>query len=252
MSNWPQRTSEDLPSGKRIQRWFAEDGRLFREEHSYGDSDIAITSVFLNGKKSSEFYFVKGRMASRSAYEKARPAYPDMPSADSSFKDLVNEGEKERRRNRQDDQRRLAASEESRFPRPSSTNWLRVIAPDNAHLLTFASRDWKFLIDEEVHLPTAGTWMKLFGFFASTDVGRGLEIGFEVTSNRLAMIEASQALMNELNAWFEAPPAAKAWVNTRSSVRKQIARAWLAGLPSLIKFLETLDVPTVKVFNHSR
>lgn len=195
-------------------------------------------------------------MVSRRVYERARLAYPDMPPADSSLKDfsgwLMNEAQKERRRNRNDYQRRLAASEESRFPRPSSTNWLRIIASNKAHLLTFASRDWKFLIDEKVHLPTGQTWMSLFGFDTSTDVGRGLEVGFEVTSNRLAMVETSRALIKEVNAWLEAPPAAAAWVNTRPTARKQIARAWLTGLTSLLKFLDTLDVSTVKVFNQHR
>ena len=118
-----------------------------------------------------------------------------MPPADTSLKDfsgsLLKNAAEERRRNRQDDQRRLAASEESRFPRPSTTNWLRIIAADKAHLLTFASRDWKFLIHEKGDLSTGQTWMSLFGFVASTNVGRGLEVGFEVTSNRLAMVEAS-------------------------------------------------------------
>jgi hypothetical protein len=256
MSNQPRFTSEGVPSGKHIERQFAEDGSLLREQHSYGALDIGITRVFQSGKKTSETYFVKRRMVSRRAYEKARPIYPDMPPADTSLEDLsgrlVNEAAKERRRNRQDDQRRLAASEESRFPRPSATNWLRVVTADKAHLLIFASRDWKFLTDEKVHLPTGQIWMQLFGLVASTDVGRGLEVGIEVTSNRLAMVEASRTLMSELNAWLDVPPAAKPWVNTRSNVRKQIARGWLAGMAPLIEFLETLDVSTVKVFNHHR
>lgn len=256
MSNHPRFTSEDLPSGKCVQRHFAEDGKLLREQQSYGGLDIGIVCVFEAGNKTSELYFVKRRMVSRCVYEKARLAYPDMPPGNSAFKDfsgwLVHEAAKERRRNRQDYQRRLAASEESRFPRPSSTNWLRVITADKAHLLTFVSREWKFLIDEKVHLPTAQTWMTLFGFAASANISRGLEVGFEVTSNRLAMIESSRALIEEVNAWLEAPPAAAASVNTRPTARKQIARAWLTGLTSLLKFLETLDVSTVKVFNYHR
>ncbi len=79
--------SEQSPSGKTIVRTFDEDGRLVREQHSYGMLEIACTMEFAAGKKVAEEYIVKKRIAGRARYEKAQVAYPDMPEADRSLRD---------------------------------------------------------------------------------------------------------------------------------------------------------------------
>ncbi|HSK42910.1 MAG TPA: hypothetical protein VLA83_03370 [Candidatus Binatia bacterium] len=76
-----------FPSGKRVHREFDGGHNLTRETHSYGALKIAIQQHFSDGKKSSEMYFVNGRMASRRSYEKAKLKYSDMPPADESSTD---------------------------------------------------------------------------------------------------------------------------------------------------------------------
>jgi len=93
--------SEQLPSGKTIRRCFDDSGALVFEEHSYELPHIGIKFRISAGVKVSEAYFAKGRIVSRSTYEKARSAYADMPVADATFKDvggwLLKAAAKERR-----------------------------------------------------------------------------------------------------------------------------------------------------------
>jgi hypothetical protein len=121
---------DQLPSGKLIVRNFR-DGSLVEEHHSYGVLEIGIKYDFEAGEKAAESYFVKRRTVSRRTYVKARLAYPDMPPADSSVEDfgasLLRGARKQQRQYKAEAEKRLADSAESRFPRPTSTNWLRVI-----------------------------------------------------------------------------------------------------------------------------
>ncbi len=143
---------ERFPSGKVIMRRFTDEGALVEERHFHGTDEIGISYEFTHGVVASETYYAKGRMVSRRTYEKVRPAYPDMPAADPTTEDwgggLMQEVRKEQHQRKEDAARRLAESAESRFPRPTHTNWLRVIAGDQAHLVVFESRDWKFLLRE--------------------------------------------------------------------------------------------------------
>jgi len=126
---------EQLPSGKLIYRHF-EDGSLVEEYHTYGVLEIGIRYEFEAGVKIAQSYFAKRRTVGRRTYEEARIAYPDMPPADASVEDLgallLRGARKQERQNKAEAESRLARSAESRFPRPTSTNWLRVITGDKA------------------------------------------------------------------------------------------------------------------------
>jgi len=152
MSTQHPSENEVLPSGKTIIRQFAKDGSLFIESHNYGAIDIGISYTFRNGVKIEETYISKGRLVSRKGYEKARINYPDMPAPDAGIedwgKDLLRDLRAQQKQRKLETEKRLAESEESSFPRPTSTNWLRVIAKGKAHLIMFASRDWKILARE--------------------------------------------------------------------------------------------------------
>jgi hypothetical protein len=172
---------EQLPSGKLIIRYFGEDGSLADEQHVYGVLDIGIKFDFEAGVKVAETYFSNRRLVSRRTYEKARIAYPDMPQADNAIEDfgslLLQGARKEQRQNKAESERRLAESAESRFPRPASTNWLRVIAGEKSHLVIFASRDWKALSRERT-ISTGREWLRLFGFSGpGTGAGGGVAQG---------------------------------------------------------------------------
>jgi hypothetical protein len=263
MSADSRHLSERLPSGKIVRRDFGEDGTLTRESHSYGILDILIGYSFSNGVKTDETYMFKRRLVSRRSYEKARTAYADMPPADNATEDfsgaLLRDVRREQRRNKAEAERRLAESAESRFPRPASTNWLRVISGDKAHLVIFASRDWKVLSRERT-IPTGREWMTLFGFSSVSDsevssVASGLVVGYEVTGNRRAMLKASRALLAEVQAFVQSPPETSQWqgsIRPRPKPRRKLPLAWPTVLPPLIEFLSGLKEPTVKIFNHHR
>lgn len=250
---------EQLLSGKLVIKHFGEDGSLVDEQHTYGVLDIGIKFDFRAGVKVDEMYFSKRRIVSRRTYEKARTAYPDMPAADSSTEDsgslLLQMARKQRRQNKAEAERRLAESAESRFPRPASTNWLRVIAGEKSHLVIFASRDWKALSSERT-IPTGREWLRLFGFDGTGGgVAKGLEIGFEVTGDRKAMLNVSQSLLNDVNAFAANPPETTRWsgsIRPRPKPRKVPELAWRKVLPPLIEFLSGLQDATVKIFNHHR
>ena len=256
---------EQLPSGKVIMRRFADDGTLLEEQHTYGVLDIGIQYDFSKGVKIAETYFAKRRMVGRRTYEKSRVAYPDMPSADAVSEDfgasLLREARKQQRQNKAEAERRLAESAESRFPRPASTNWLRVIAGEKSHLVLFASRDWKVL-SRERNIPTGREWLHVFGFDGTLcgtgeggSVAKGLEVGFEVTSNREAMLNASRRLLTEVSEFAANPPEISRWrgsVRPRRKPRPMPPLAWPTVLPPLIEFLSALQEPTVTIFNHHR
>lgn len=254
--------SQQLPSGKVITRHFGEDGSLLDEQHVYGTLDIGIAYEFRGGIKVGETYFSKRRLVSRRSYEKARAVFPDMPPADNSIEDwggsLVGEVRKQQRQNKAEADRHLAQSVESRFPRPTSTNWLRVISGDKAHLVIFASRDWKVLARER-SIPTGREWLQLFGFCGPPDsppsVAKGLEVGYEVAGDREVMLNASRTLLTEVIAFIQNPPGVRRWsgsIRPRPKPRKQPPIAWPTMLPPLIDFLSGLTEPTVKIFNHHR
>lgn len=253
-----------LPSGKTIVRLFNGDGSLSREQHTYGGIDIGISYKFRNGVKVEETYFSKSRLVSRKSYEKARQNYPDMPAPDVSMedwgKDLLRDLHAQQKARKLETERRLAESEESRFPSPGSTNWLRVIAKDKAHLVKFASRDWK-LLARETSIPTGREWLRVFGFHGSSEgkpdgkssVAKGLEIGFEVTGNRVAMLETSKLLLKEVASYVKNSPEVSYWhgsIRPRPKPRQRTGIAWPNVLPPLIEFLSSLHEDTVKIFNH--
>jgi len=255
---------EQLPSGKLIFRHFV-DGSLIEEHHTYGVLEIGIKYDFAAGVKIAETYFAKRRTVGRRTYEKARVAYPDMPPPDATVEDfgasLLRSARKQQRQNKAEAERRLAESAESRFPRPASTNWLRVISGEKAHLVLFASRDWKVLSGER-SIPTGGEWLHMFGFDGTLggaggagSVAKGLEIGFEVTGDREAMLSASHRLLTEVNAFAANPPEISRWsgsVRPRRKLRPMPPLAWPTVLPPLIEFLSALQEPTVTIFNHHR
>jgi hypothetical protein len=260
---------EELPSGKTIMRYFDEDGSLMQEVHAYGMIDLAIQYEFDGATKTGETYTSKRGVLSRKSYENARRAYPDMPPADPAFEDwgrsLVTAVRRQRRRTKAETERRLMESAESQFPRPTSTNWLRVMAGKKSHLVVFASRDWKFLAGdrrfptEPPPISTGPVWLKQFGFFGVPGqinvVSKGLEVGYEVTGDRKAMLNASRSVLAEVNAFManQQKPILLGDGSMRTlpkSKRKQTA--WPAILPPLIKFLAGLHQSTVKIFNHHR
>jgi|GEM_PF-4324224 hypothetical protein len=254
---------EKSPSGKTILRRFNKDGSLQAETHGYGILDIAIEFSFSNEVKTQETYFVKKRLVSRRSYEKARVNYSDMPPANNLIEDfssgLLQDLRAHNKQRKLEAEKRLAESEESRFPRPQSTNWLRVIAKNKAHLVEFASRDWK-LLSGEASIPSGREWLRQFGFSGSPGgksdgsvIARGLEIGFEVVGNRAAMLEASKIVLNEVTNFIKNPPEVSTWqgsIRPRSKPRKKPTPTWPEVLPPLINFLSELQEPTVKIFNH--
>jgi hypothetical protein len=255
-----RRAFEELPSGKVIFRDFDAAGNLLCETHGYGILEIGLKRQFANGALIEETYFSKKRLVSRRSYEKAREAYPDMPPPDSSVedwgKDILSRIRKEQRREKADAKRRLEASAESRFPRPASTNWLRVIAGDRAHLVVFASRDWKLLARERA-LSTGREWLRVFGFSGPPEFKfiQTPQAGFEVQGDRAAMLRASQALLSEVTAYIKNPPEVSRWsgsIRPRRKPRKAAPFAWPAVLPPLIRFLEGVKKPHLRIFNHHR
>ena len=254
---------EKLSSGKQITRQFAADGSLQMEMHFYGVLDIAIQWNYIDGMKSSELYFVKRRMVGRRTYEKARVAYSDMPGADDAIADegaeMLALMRKQQRTNKAEAERRLAQSAEAKYPRPASTNWLRVMAGERAHLVEFTSRDWKVLSKERNAIPAGRDWLDLFGFgraFEGDSVADGLIVGYEVSGNRESMLTASRKLLEEVRAYTPQMPD-PTWghfsVRKKPKPRKPKPIVWPEVLPALIEFLESLtDVEMVKVFNHHR
>jgi hypothetical protein len=255
----PEIRREKLPSGKLILRQFSENGSLVSEQHLYGALDVGISLDFKDGAKIGETYFVKRRLVSRRSYEKARFGYSDMPAADSAIEDtgsaLLKGAREQQRRNSEEARRRLAESAEARFPRPASTNWLRVITSEKSHLVIFASRDWKVLC-REPRLPTGKEWLRLFGFFGSPgqhSIAKGLEIGFEIVGDGPAMLQATRSLLSEVNAFVAKPSEISALDRTfRYKPKKVPPLAWPTVLPPLIDFLSALPEREIKVFNHHR
>jgi hypothetical protein len=256
---------EQLPSGKIIRRLFNKDGSLQEEMHCYGAIDIGISLKFQNGLKLEETYLVKTRLVGRRSYEKVRANYLDMPAPDNSTedwgKDLLRDLRSEQKQRKDQTEKRLAESEESRFPRPASTNWLRVIAKDTAHLVVFASRDWKILA-REASIPTGREWLRVFGFTGLSEavnadgksiVAKGLEIGFEVVGDRVAMLKTSKLLHDEVVSFVKNPPDISYWhgsIRPRPKPRQRSVIAWPIALPPLIEFLSGLQEETVRIFNH--
>ena len=250
---------EKLASGKAILRQFAADGSVTQETHSYGMLDIAIQLHFKEGTKVEELYFANRRMVSRRTYEQARVSYPDMPAADLRLEDvsggLLSDLRREQRRKKAEAERRLTASAESRFPRPVGTNWLRIISADRAHLVKFASRDWKVLAREKT-LPTGPRWLSLFGFDGppnGTSVFEGLIVGYETVGRREEMLHASRMLVDEVRDFTPAsrdPTWGSFSVRKKAKPRKAKPLAWAHLLPKIIEFLEGLSAPTVTIFNH--
>jgi hypothetical protein len=255
---------EQFPSGKVIFRHRC-DGALVEEHHTYGVLDIGIKCDFKAGIKVEETYFVKRRTVSRRTYEKARVAYPDMPHADNTVEDfggaLLQMARKQQRQNKVEAERRLAESAEFRFSRPSSTNWLRVISGGKSHLVVFASRDWKVLLRDRT-ISSGREWLHAFGFDGtlrgpgkSGSVAKGLEVGYEATGNRAAMLVASRRLLSEVTEYATNPPEVSRWsgsVRPRRKPKRRPPMAWLNALPPLIEFLSALQEPTVTIFNHHR
>jgi hypothetical protein len=252
---------QKLPSGKSILRQFADDGAITQETHSYGLLDIAIQLYFKDGAKVEEIYFANRRMVSCRTYEKARVGYPDMPAADLKLEDvsggLLTDIRREQRRKKAEAEKRLAASAESRFPRPVGTNWLRIISADRAHLVEFASRDWKALAREK-SLPTGQSWLSLFGFHGppgGSSLAEGLIVGYETLGRREEMLQASRNLLDEVRNFVPAtrdPTWCTFSVRKKPKPRKPKPLSWERLLPKIIEFLEGLSAPTVTIYNHHR
>jgi hypothetical protein len=251
---------EILSSGKTIIREFDAKGILKRETHGYGVLEIAINRSFDKGGITDEMYFVKKRMVSRRSYEKARANYSDMPLPNATVEDfssaLLGDLRKQRRRNRADAEKRLAESTESRYARPTSTNWLRVIAGERSHLVIFASRDWKVL-SQEPTIRTGREWMRLFGFHGpprdKPSLAEGLQIGYEMEGDRVAMLDATKKLLGEVINFAQNPPETSRWqgsIGPQPKPRKKPPLSWPEVLPPLIEFLSAVQEPNLKIFNH--
>jgi hypothetical protein len=255
-SQLPKR--EEFPSGKTIIRRFGNDGSLIGETHGYGILEFAIERSFKDGIKTDELYFSKRRLVSRRTYEKVRASYADMPPADNAIEDLgsllLSGVRKQQRQNKAEAEQRFAKSAESRFPRPDSTNWLRVVSGGKSHLVIFASRDWKVL-SKESSLPMGRHWLQAFGFHGTPGPGaiaKGLAVGYEVTGDRLTMLNDSKSLLVEVTAFVNNPTElsqSQGSIRPRRKPKKQIL-AWPNVLPSLIEFLSGLREPKVMVYNH--
>ena len=247
---------EKLPSGKVIRRRFSDDSSLIEETNSYGTLDIAISLWYEEGVKTSEIYYVKRRLASRRSYEKARGAYPDIPPADATLEDLggvIKEVRQYQSLLKKEREARFAASAESKLPRPTSTNWLRVIAGDKWHLVVFSSRDWKVLLKES-RIRMGRHWLRTFGFGgpAGSTVAEGLQVGYEVTGDRNEMLNDSRLLLPQVVEYASdpTPPSySHGSARPRKPPRKHVL-AWPSVLPPLIEFLEGLTEAEVKIYNH--
>ncbi len=81
---------------------------------------------------------------------------------------------------------------------PKSTNWLRISVASRSHLVNFTSRDWKVLSHPDC--PPGREWLNVFGFSGppGTSVAKGLEVGYAVAGDRLAMIATSERLLSHL------------------------------------------------------
>ena len=254
---------EKFPSGKTITRRYDSAGALVEETHSYGNLDLAFQQMFDRGVKVAQCYFSNRRMVSRRTYETRRLAYPDMPPADQAQEDfsgdLMRELRAQQRKNKAESEDRLSRSAESQFPRPKSTNWLRVIAEEKAHLVEFASRDWKALGNER-DLKAGRDWLERFGFRGGPGnqpcIHEGLVVGYEVIGNREAMIEVSKRLLVETLEFAKKPQEPKPWLYSFAprpkSTKKKQPLVWPLVLPPLIEFLSELSEPVVKIFNHHR
>jgi hypothetical protein len=88
------------------------------------------------------------------------------------------------------------------MPNTQKTNWIRLSSPTKTLTFHFASRDWKVLSQ----LSTSGdsstsAWMEAFGFHPGGpefSVARGLQIGYEVTGRRSAMLHSTELLLPRL------------------------------------------------------
>ena len=85
------------------------------------------------------------------------------------------------------------------MPTAAQTNWIRLSGPINTFTFHFASRDWKVLsnLDDSA----AEDWLDAFGFVGhgpEFSVARGLQIGYEVTGRRSAMLHSTQLLLPRL------------------------------------------------------
>lgn len=251
---------EKLPSGKTIVRSYDSDGQITSEIHSYGRLEIGLTIWFIDGKKSSESYFANRRTVSRKTYEARRVSYQDMPSANVGIEgfgaDLLRGVRAQQRSNKAEAEERLKKSEESKYPRPKSTNWLRVIAREKAHLVEFASRDWKALSCGE--FASGREWLRLFGFDGPPEnkpcLHKGFQVGFEVSGNRETMLDVSKRLLAEVLEFAKKAPEPATWLYSfaprpRKFKRKPIL-GWPTALPPLIEFLSGLNEVAVKIFNH--
>ena len=258
----PSNTYQKFPTGKSIIISYAADGSISTEQHGYGVSDIEVTRWFDSGKIADETYFAKGRIVSRRAYERERLAYPDMPPASDGIEDtgadLMRAARAQAKQNKLEAQHRFEASSAGRFPRPDSTNWIRVTAHEKSHLMIFASRDWK-LLGRETALPSGRRWLSTFGFNGPPGEGgrvsKGLEVGFEVAGDRETLLTISIKLLDEAKSFDQNPSQVMASVSRigRGSTHKKWAQsAWISILPPLIAFLSELADPTVMIFNHHR
>jgi hypothetical protein len=85
------------------------------------------------------------------------------------------------------------------MPTAAQTNWIRLSGPTNTFTCRFASRDWKVLsaLDDEA----AEAWLDAFGFVGhgpEFSVARGLQIGYEVSGLRSAMLHSTKLLLPRL------------------------------------------------------
>jgi len=85
------------------------------------------------------------------------------------------------------------------MPTAAQTNWIRLSGPINTFTFHFASRDWKVLsnLDDSA----AEDWLDAFGFVGhgpEFSVARGLQIGYEMTGLRSAMLHSTQLLLPRL------------------------------------------------------
>jgi hypothetical protein len=262
MGTNPLPERELLPSGKTIRRLFDSDGSLAEEMHCYGAIDISIGLKFHKGSKVEETYLVKSRLVGRRSYEKARANYSDMPPADISIedwgKDLLRDLRAQQKQRKLETERRLTESQESRFPRPQSANWLRIITKEKAHLVEFSSRDWKILARER-SIPSGREWLAVFGFNGPPDstasVAKGLEIGYDFPGDTKAMLEVSRLLLGEVVAFASNPPKVSYWhgsIRPRPKPRPKPALIWPSVLPPIIEFLSSLQASQVTIYNHCR
>ncbi|HJU38215.1 MAG TPA: hypothetical protein VJ724_01485 [Tahibacter sp.] len=101
------------PGGLSIQRRFSPDGKLEHESYSHG-TRLMLTIDYVDGVKHAETYIGKDRLLTRTAYEKARAAVPDMPAADTTLVDHAEEARQWLRRERRAAKRKAAAPDPER------------------------------------------------------------------------------------------------------------------------------------------